>query len=71
MSNMDGIKELKKIRKERGLSYERMARELGVSWRTLYRWIQNENAPSLLATEKIAAYLSEVRASRENAKKEA
>jgi transcriptional regulator with XRE-family HTH domain len=53
---MNDIEYLRREKQMRGLSYELMARELGVSMRTLYRWLIGENKPSLMGREKIAAY---------------
>ena len=43
---MKEVAELKKIMKEHGLSLEKVARELGISSRTVFRWIHSENKPT-------------------------
>jgi len=43
---MKEVAELKKIMKEHGLSLEKVARELGVSFRTVFRWLHGENKPT-------------------------
>jgi DNA-binding XRE family transcriptional regulator len=44
---------LKDIRKKKGWSQERLARELGVSFQTIHRWEAGKFNPSPLAKEKI------------------
>jgi transcriptional regulator with XRE-family HTH domain len=44
---------LKEIRKKKGWSQERLARELGVSFQTIHRWEAGKFSPSPLAKEKI------------------
>lgn len=53
----DLIKRLKKNKDLNGLSYERLAQELGVSWRTIYRWFNERTKPSLMAQKRISEYL--------------
>lgn len=54
---MDQIKQLREIKDSQGLSFERMSREIGISSRTLFRWIHGQNVPSLMATERLKDYL--------------
>lgn len=54
---MNEIQELKRLKKETGLSYEKMAREIGISWRSLYRWLKGNSLPSDLALKAIKKYL--------------
>ena len=51
------IETLRAIKAAQGLSFERMAARLGVSWRTLYRWLNENTTPSLMAQEKIRAFI--------------
>ena len=44
---------LRDLRKKRGWSQERLARELGVSFQTIHRWESGKFNPSPLAEEKI------------------
>ncbi len=50
MSNQE---KLRAIRKRKGWSQERLARELGVSFQTIHRWETGKFEPSQLAQEKI------------------
>jgi len=49
--------QLKYIRKNRGWSQEKLARNLGVSLNTVQRWEMGKNKPSKLAMEKILSLL--------------
>lgn len=48
------VQRLKALRRARSLSQEALARELGVSVRTVARWERGESSPSPLARERIA-----------------
>lgn len=61
---MDQINHLKEIKEGRRLSLERMSREIGISGRTLFRWLHFQNVPSLLASEKLSAYLQKQKMSQ-------
>jgi len=50
---MEEIKVLKIIMKRHGLSQEKVARELGISSRTVFRWLHKKNEPSELALIQI------------------
>jgi|AntAceMinimDraft_15_1070371.scaffolds.fasta_scaffold72890_1 DNA-binding XRE family transcriptional regulator len=50
---MSNEQKLKAIRKEKGWSQERLAREIGVSFQTIHRWETGKFQPSQLAQEKI------------------
>ena len=50
MSNQEKLRE---IRRKKGWSQERLARELGVSFQTIHRWETGKFEPSPLAQEKI------------------
>ncbi len=56
MSNQEKLRE---IRKKKGWSQERLARELGVSFQTVHRWETGKFEPSHLAQEKIDKLLRE------------
>ena len=58
---MNDIEYLRREKERRGISYETMARDIGVSMRTLYRWLIGESKPSLMGREKIAGYGAKVR----------
>jgi transcriptional regulator with XRE-family HTH domain len=57
MPEMKEVAELKKIMKKHGLSLEKVARELGISSRTVFRWIHGENKPSDLALKQLREFL--------------
>ncbi len=48
--------EIKKIRLMLGMSQERLARELGVSFCTVNRWERGKTAPSPMAVEKLGEF---------------
>jgi transcriptional regulator with XRE-family HTH domain len=54
---MNQVEQLREIKENRALSFEGMSREIGVSYRTLFRWLHGKNAPSFLATERLNEYL--------------
>ena len=53
---MNTIEELKRINKT--LSYAKMGKALGVSKKSVYRWVNGLNSPSGLALEKIRKLIS-------------
>jgi DNA-binding transcriptional regulator YiaG len=57
MSNDRQIEELRKALTERGLSPERAAPFFEVSFRTLYRWLSYESAPTGLYRKAIRSGL--------------
>jgi len=56
---MDEIKKLLEIKKRTGLSYERMAYQIGVSLQSLLRWVNKGDKPSLLAMTQIKRFIEE------------
>jgi len=54
---MDQIKRLQEIKDSQELSFERMSRDIGISSRTLFRWIHGQNVPSLMARDRLNEYL--------------
>jgi DNA-binding transcriptional regulator YiaG len=60
---METIKELFRLAQDNGLSQERLARLLGVSLYTVYRWKTGKNKPSFLAQTQIERVLKELRES--------
>lgn len=54
---MADIKRLKQIKERRHISLETMAREIGISSRTLFRWFHLKFKPSLLAQRLIGNYI--------------
>ena len=58
---MNDIEYLRREKERRGVSYETMAREIGVSMRTLFRWLHRQSVPSLMGQEKILTYANTTR----------
>ena len=56
---MDEIKKLVEIKKRTGLSYEKMAYQIGVSFQSLWRWINKGDNPSDLALVVIKRFIEE------------
>ena len=56
---MQELNELKKVMKEKKLSYEKIARILGVSLGTVMRWFHGKNNPSDLALIQIKKFIDE------------
>jgi len=56
-NSMTDIKALKQIRKRHSLSFEAIAREMGLSHRTIFRWIHGESLPSPMARQRLAEYI--------------
>lgn len=54
---MDEIKRLKQIRSSRGASYDVMSAAIGITPRTLYRWLGGKTKPSLMGLMLIQRYL--------------
>jgi len=54
---MNETEELKKTLQEKGISQERAARDIGVSIRTLFRWIHGQHQPNELGKKAIRDYL--------------
>jgi len=53
-------KQLKNLRKTKGWSQEKLARNLGVSLNTVQRWEMGKTKPSPLAIEKLRELFSEI-----------
>lgn len=56
---MEEIKKLVEIKKRTGLSYEKMAYQIGVSFQTLLRWVNKGDKPSDLALASIKRFIEE------------
>lgn len=52
------IDDLKRIKLEKEISQEKMAREIGVSLQTVTRWLNGKFNPSLHVESKIAAFIA-------------
>ena len=51
---------LKFLKERLNLTYEEMARKVGVSYRSLFRWLREGLSPSQMAIRLIEAYLNQV-----------
>jgi len=56
---MEEIKKLVEIKNRTGLSYERMAYQIGVSFQTLLRWVNKGDKPGMLAMTQIRRFIEE------------
>lgn len=56
---MEEIKKLIEIKNRTGLSYEKMAYQIGVSLQTLGRWVNKGDKPSDLALKQIKRFIEE------------
>lgn len=54
---MQLIKELEKYRLRKGLSQEKLAEKLDVSFVTINRWLNHKNKPSLIHFHRIKNFL--------------
>lgn len=51
------IEQLRQIKEREKISYEGLARELGVSFQTIYRWLKKGSNPSVMGLRTIREYL--------------
>lgn len=56
------VKEIKGLRKELGLSQEQLAREIGVSLRSVARWESGEGKPSQMALRALTGFAKKAKA---------
>lgn len=54
---MNEIKRLITFQKKHKKTYEQMGRDLGISTRTVYRWIKGKSTPHHFLLEKILSYV--------------
>ena len=54
---MNDIEMLRRIKTSKGYSYDAMARAMGVTLVTVFRWLHKKSNPSPMAQEKINAYI--------------
>jgi ribosome-binding protein aMBF1 (putative translation factor) len=57
MSNTTITERLKEAKDARDFSLEKIARDLGVSWRTVQRWVSGDTVPTGLYAEKLERWL--------------
>jgi len=55
---MQMIKKIKQIKKRRGVSYEKIAHEMGDSWSTVQRWLSGTNLPHKHTIPLIEAWIA-------------
>lgn len=55
---MKEVTELKRIMKERKLSLEKVARELGISSRTVFRWLHGESKPTGVSLDLLEKFVT-------------
>ena len=53
------VKPLIETMSRKGISVESAARQMGISWRTLYRWIREDKKPSNMALIIIEKFIRE------------
>lgn len=51
------IEELKEVMKSKGLTLETVAKEIGVSLNTVFRWIKGKNKPHKVFGKKIESLI--------------
>lgn len=56
---MNEIEKLKQYKEEKDISYEKLAREIGVSYRTLFRWLNEDSKPSDMGLKIIKDFLED------------
>ena len=54
---MSELKQLQQIKKQQNISYEKLAQKIGISYRTLFRWLSKKNKPSDMGLEMIKKFL--------------
>lgn len=57
MKESDIVEMLREFKKKSGWSYEKIAREIGVSMLTVQHWIKGKYKPSRLARKEIEFFL--------------
>lgn len=57
MKEQDIVEILREFKKESGWSYEKIARDIGVSMLTVQNWIKGRYKPSRLARKEIEFFL--------------
>lgn len=54
---MKEIKKLEEYKDKQNISYEKLAHKIGVSYRTLFRWLNGTNRPSDMGLKMIRDFL--------------
>lgn len=63
-------KEIKRLREEIGLSQEQLAREIGVSLRSVARWESGEGKPSQMALRALTGFAKKAKVKRKREARE-
>ena len=56
---MNELDQLRQYREREGISHEKLAHEIGVSYRTLFRWLKGDSKPSDMGLRIIREFLKE------------
>jgi len=54
---MNELDQLRQFKDQENISYEKLAREIGISYRTLFRWLNGESKPSDMGLKIIKEFL--------------
>lgn len=54
----EAVERLKQIKAEKGMSQEKMAREIGVSLQTVTRWLNGKWHPSIHVLDKVNLFIA-------------
>lgn len=54
---LNELEQLRQIKEREKISYEKLAHEIGVSFRTLYRWLNGDSNPSDMGLRVIREFL--------------
>jgi len=56
-NQLNELEQLRQVKEQKKISYEKLAHEIGVSFRTLYRWLNGDNNPSDMGLRVIREFL--------------
>ena len=57
MKELNEVEMLRKFKKDSGYSYDRLSKELGVHYRTVYLWMSGKSRPSNMAKRIIRQFI--------------
>ena len=57
MKELNEVEMLRKFKKDTGYSYDRLSKELGVHYRTVYLWMSGKSKPSNMAKRIIRQFI--------------
>ena len=57
MKELNEVEMLRKFKKDSGYSYDRLSKELGVHYRTVYLWMSGKSKPSNMAKRIIRQFI--------------